>query len=63
MSSQSVTHRRLPNFEILRVLAMFLIIVGHFFFSPFGCLIDFNWFTLFLLFYKITSLSFYALTE
>lgn len=32
MSSQSVVHRRLPNFEILRVLAMFLIIVGHFFF-------------------------------
>ena len=31
MSSQSVVHRRLPNFEILRVLAMFLIIVGHFF--------------------------------
>ena len=31
MSSQSVAHRRLPNFEILRVLAMFLIIVGHFF--------------------------------
>ena len=31
MSRQSVAHRRLPNFEILRVLAMFLIIVGHFF--------------------------------
>lgn len=31
MSSQSVVHRRLPNFEILRVLAMFLIILGHFF--------------------------------
>lgn len=35
MSSQSVVHRRLPNFEILRVLAMFLIIVGHFFFMDF----------------------------
>lgn len=31
MNKPSVLHKRIPNFEILRVLAMFLIIIGHFF--------------------------------